>query len=60
MMITDYGVLTYREANKTGFNLRCEYLTSKGLINADYLYTLGTASERCPLLRKNISTTERE
>ncbi len=53
MMVSDYGILTYREADKMGFNLRCEYLTGGGLINADYLYTSETASERCPLLRKN-------
>ncbi|MBT0722963.1 hypothetical protein HH682_00595 [Rosenbergiella sp. S61] len=56
MMVSDYGILTYREANNTGFNLRCEYLTGRGLINADYLYPSETARERCPLLRKTDET----
>ncbi|MBT0726287.1 YobH family protein [Rosenbergiella australiborealis] len=53
MMISDYGILTYREANNMGFNLRCEYLTGRGLINADYLFTSETAHKRCPLFKKN-------
>ncbi|MBT0722356.1 YobH family protein [Rosenbergiella collisarenosi] len=52
MFVSDYGILTNREASETGFNLRCEYLTGKGLINADYLYSSETAHERCPLLKK--------
>ncbi|SEQ68219.1 YobH-like protein [Rosenbergiella nectarea] len=58
MMVSDYGILTYREADKTGFNLRCEYLTGRGLINADYLYASETAPERCPLLRKTNDSRE--
>ena len=52
MFVSDYGILTNREVSETGFNLRCEYLTGKGLINADYLYSSETERERCPLLKK--------
>ncbi len=54
MLLTGYGILTNRQSDDEGFNLRCEYLTGKGLVNADFIFSnTETDHERCPLFKKN-------
>lgn len=54
LLISDYGILTARVTNHSGFELSCEYLTAKGLVNADYFWSDSDTSgiNHCPLLRK--------
>lgn len=59
MLVSGYGILTHRQPNEASFNLRCEYLTSTGLVNADYLFTdKQSIGKRCPVFKKNRGNSE--
>ena len=54
LLLTGYGVLTGSHKNVAGIGLQCQYLTARGVVNAQYLHSdsgiIGVAD--CPLLKK--------
>lgn len=55
LLVTGYGVLTSSSSNVAGLGLQCHYLTARGVVAAQYLYSdsgiVGVTD--CPLLRKS-------
>jgi len=55
MLLTGYGVLAGSTKNAAGMGLRCDYLTARGLVTAQYLHSesgiIGVTD--CPLLKKS-------
>lgn len=55
MLLTGYGVLAGSTKNAAGMGLRCDYLTARGLVTAQYLHSdsgiIGVTD--CPVLKKN-------
>ncbi|KHE00839.1 membrane protein [Pantoea stewartii] len=55
MLFTGYGVLTGSNKNAAGLGLKCNYLTARGMVTAQYLHTdsgvVGVTD--CPLLKKS-------
>ncbi|WHT00503.1 MAG: hypothetical protein LZT29_03570 [Pantoea stewartii] len=55
MLFTGYGVLAGSNKNAVGLGLKCNYLTARGMVTAQYLHTdsgvVGVTD--CPLLKKS-------